>query len=105
MSQKKEFDFDWNDIYQKSETVVTRQVADEVILVPIKGEVASMKRIFALDNPVAQYIWEKIDGRRNMHQLLETVLDVFAVEEAALRDDLAEFIAGLRASELIFKQE
>ncbi len=51
--------------FKKKEEIVSREIAGETILVPIKGKLADMQRIFALEN-VSEYIWQQLDGEKKV---------------------------------------
>ena len=52
-------------VFIKNEEVISRKIAGETILVPVRGRLADMRRIFTL-NPVAEYIWHRIDGKNTI---------------------------------------
>ena len=54
-------DFD-EKVYKKSDSIVSRKIADEFILVPIRQNVGDMESIYALNETSAR-IWELIDGK------------------------------------------
>ena len=56
-----------DDCYVRDEHVVTRLIADETIIVPMKQTVEDLKAIFTL-NEMAGVIWERIDGRHQRHR-------------------------------------
>ena len=87
-------------ILKKIDDVIARQIAGETLLVPIRGELADMQKIFAL-NPVAEYIWQQLDGRQSLVQISQGLLARFEVAEEQAEADLAEFIAELLAAGLI----
>ncbi len=89
-------------IYQHSPDVVARQILGETLLVPIRGELADLQRIFAL-NPVAQHIWGVLDGVRNLAAVSESVVARFEVEPEQAAADVLEFVGLLSAGGLIVK--
>jgi hypothetical protein len=86
-------------VYRKNVEVVTRRIADELFLVPIKGNIADMQRIFTL-NPVAEYIWQKLD-EKNLIEIRDGILDHFDVEKERVDSDIQGFIAELLEADLI----
>ncbi|MFC1848890.1 PqqD family protein [candidate division CSSED10-310 bacterium] len=89
-----------NKVYQKSEQVISRKIAGEVIIVPIRGNLADMQRIFSL-NPVAEYIWQHLDGEMQIEELQQRVIDYFDVSEEQATLDLHEFVVQLLEANLI----
>ncbi len=92
---------DWKkDVFRKRGELVSRDIAGETILVPIKGKLADMQRIFSL-NPVASYIWARLDGRRSLAEIVEDVVNGFDVEHTEAENDLREFVGELVKASLI----
>ena len=89
-----------NSMYFKKEDVVTRQIAGETLLVPIYGDLANMERIFALDE-VAAFIWEQLDGKKSLKDILDGVLDAFDVKKEQAETDIFEFIDELLKADLV----
>jgi hypothetical protein len=86
-------------VYKKNADIVTRRIADELFLVPIKGNIADMQRIFTL-NPVAEYIWQQID-MKNLKEIRDGILGRFDVEKERAEADIEEFIRELSEADLI----
>ena len=80
--------------YRRSENVIFRKVADETILVPIKGNVADLNFIYTLTK-VAAFIWGKIDGRRKLIDIKETIMAEYDVSSDDAEKDLLELIGQL----------
>ena len=51
------------EIYRQDDSFVSRRIEGEVILVPIRQNVADLESIYTLSE-VGAYVWEQIDGRR-----------------------------------------
>ncbi len=90
----------WNRVFEKSGQIVTRKIADETLVVPIRGELANMQRIFSL-NPVAEFVWEHLDGERSLEDIRREVISCFDVAKELAETDILEFIDELIKAELI----
>ena len=86
--------------FRKQEEIVTRQIAGETLLVPVYGDLANMERIFALD-PVAEFIWEQLNGEKSLKDIRDEVLGAFDVKKEKAETDIFEFIENLLEAELI----
>ena len=93
-----------NHIYTKADEIIHRRIADETILVPIRGELVDMQKIFSL-NSVADCIWEHLDGKRNLLEICNQVDTVFESEPKQVQIDVLEFINELVEAKLITKVE
>ena len=90
----------FNKVFIRNGNVVSRKIAGELFLVPIKGKIADMENIFAL-TATAEYIWESLDGRKSLNEILNDVVDRFDVEHEQAEADIREFIMELMGAGLI----
>lgn len=90
----------WERVLRKRDEVVSREIAGETILVPIRGKLVDMQRIFSV-NPVGAHVWQQLDGRTSLAEIRDSVLDTFDVEKDQADVDIQEFVAELTEAELI----
>ncbi len=90
----------WERVLRTRDEVVSREIAGETILVPIRGKLVDMQRIFSV-NPVGAHVWQQLDGRRSLAEIRDSVLDTFDVEKGQADVDIQEFVAELTEAELI----
>jgi len=88
------------DRYVSTDNIVKRDIADEIILVPIRGKIADMQRIYALD-PVADFIWEHLDGKQSVGDIHSAVVRNFDVPAEQAYQDLIEFIEEIMEANLV----
>ncbi len=88
------------DVYRRADGLATRVIADETLVVPFKGTLASLQQLFAL-NPVAAFVWRRIDGQASLDAILADVLGSFDVARERAWPDLQELVAGLRDAHLL----
>ncbi len=91
-----------NRIFKKNSNISTRSIGDELILVPIKGRLAQLQQIFAL-NSVGTFIWENLDGVKDLEQLKSGLISTFEVDAAEAEDDLRAYIQELSDRDLILE--
>ena len=84
------------EIHRQDDSIVSRRIEDEVILVPIRQNVADLESIYTL-NEVGAHIWEQIDGQRTTAEILALTVEEFEVSEEEAQRDLREFIQQLSA--------
>jgi hypothetical protein len=80
--------------YQKNPDFVYRRVADECLLVPVRRQVADLNYIYVL-NPVADRIWELIDGQRTVREIQDQVLAEFEANPQEVEQDVQKFMEEL----------
>jgi hypothetical protein len=90
----------WGRLYRREDHIVAREIAGEMILVPIRGNLADMQRIFSL-NPVAAYIWEHLDGGTRLEDVCRGMMADFKVEKEQAKADIQDFISDLLDANLI----
>lgn len=90
----------WDKVFIRDQDVVSRKIAGELFLVPVKGKLAHMEQIFTLTS-VAEYIWDRLDGQKSLHDILDEVISHFDVEQQQADPDIQEFIIELMGAGLI----
>jgi len=90
----------WGACFKQEDHVVTREIVGETILVPIRGKLADMQRIFTL-NEVGAYIWTHLDGSRDLEEICQGLETKFDVRREQAESDLNEFVSELLEAELI----
>jgi len=86
--------------YRKNGDVVFRRISDESILVPIKDKVGDLGFIYTI-NDVGTFIWERIDGKRQLVDIKEMLVSEFCVSPSKAERDLLEFVAHLEKMGII----
>jgi len=87
-------------VFRKSPDIVSRKIAGETILVPVRGALADMKRIFVL-NPVGEHIWASLEGNKTVGEIRDDILRAFDVDGARAEADLSDFIRELLEADLV----
>jgi hypothetical protein len=80
--------------FTKDPSFVYRRIGDKCIVVPIRRQVADLNYIYML-NPVADRIWELIDGARRVQDLQAQIAAEFEASPQEIGQDLEEFLAQL----------
>jgi len=80
--------------YQKDPSIVAREIAGEMILVPIRQNVGDLESIYTL-NETAARMWELLDGQRSLREIHGVIVDEFDVEAEEAQQDLLGFVAQL----------
>ena len=89
--------------FDKRSDIIFRELAGENLLVPIRGDLVDMRRIFSI-NAVGGYVWELLDGKRSMKGIVEAVCSRFdAPDPDRVGADVSAFVAGLVEAQLVFE--
>ncbi len=87
-------------LFEKEQTLVTRRVAGEVILVPINQRMGEEAALYTLDE-VAAFLWEKLDGRHTGRDLIQTLEATYTVKHEQAEQDVQVFLERLKKIEAI----
>lgn len=80
-----------NDIKSK---FVTRSVSDELVIVPLSGNVAQMNRLFTL-NETGKFIWENSEKCTDSESMVVLLTENFDVQSDAALKDIAAFLENI----------
>jgi hypothetical protein len=86
--------------WKQAESVVSRHIAGELVLVPIKWEPDQMRCFFSL-NPVGGRIWDLLDGQRPLTEILDVLLGEYDVSAGQAEAEVLELVGQLEKSHLI----
>jgi hypothetical protein len=82
-------------IPSKAEGLLERDLNDEIVVLTPEGKVLHS---FA---GTARFIWERIDGRRSIGDLLSAITEEYQVEPEVAQRDLEAFVSKLQGLALI----
>lgn len=89
-------------IYKKSEFIVSRKIADEYILVPIRKNVGDLESIYTL-NEVGARIWELMDGKTKIGDIKERLVEEHDVTPEEAEKDILEYMQQLEEIKAIIE--
>jgi methyltransferase-like protein len=77
-----------------SSSIVTRKTGNEYVLVPVTNNIADMDSVYTL-NETGAFIWELIDGKKSVEDLIEAVIKEYNVDSITATTDVFSFINNL----------
>ena len=83
-------------VFFRSQSVVSRIVAGETLIVPIRGRVGDLASIYSF-NGTGSLIWQMLDSPRTVGELVEAVAQQFEVEPARAEQDVKGFVREMIA--------
>lgn len=86
--------------YVRSQSVVSRVIAGETLVIPVRKGVGDLASIYSL-NPVASSIWQAIQQPREKEEIISAIEREFAAERAQIEHDVDEFLNEMHAAGLI----
>ncbi|HIC91419.1 MAG TPA: PqqD family protein [Syntrophaceae bacterium] len=88
--------------FKKDPNMVSREIVDEVILVPIRQNVGDLESIYTL-NEVGARIWELIDGKMKVSEIKEKIVKEFEVTSEEAEKDIVEYLQQLEEIKAIIE--
>ena len=85
---------DLKSVPSKSPSIVTRKTGNEYVLVPVANNIADMNSVYTL-NETGAFIWELIDGERNVEDLIEAVISEYNIDRETAMADVLTFIDNM----------
>ena len=86
--------------FTKESDLVSRDVAGEKIIVPIKGHVGDLEGVFTL-NELGAMIWQLINGQTTARELVAAVRNEYDVGAAEAEKNVVDFLRSLEDAGLI----
>jgi len=88
---------DLQTLYKMKSKFVVRGVGNELILVPLTGNVAQMNELFTM-NETGRFIWENIDEKNTVEDLENLMTEAFEIDVETARRDIESFIKKLETT-------
>jgi hypothetical protein len=89
--------------YSKEQNLVTRVIAGETLIVPIRNHVGELDSVYTL-NEVGSRIWQLIDGKTPAELIIAALTSEYEVAEDEAARDLQAWLEELAAAGLIVEQ-
>ena len=81
----------FKDICKTKSNFVCKPTGEELLLIPLKDNVADFNQYLVL-NELGAFIWTALSAELTLEVLQNQILNEFEVDEATLRSDLEKFI-------------
>src|SRR5580658_10797945 len=87
-------------VFVRSRAVVSRVVAGETLIVPVRGKVGDLASIYSF-NETGSLIWKLLDTPRTVGEVVGAVAEEYQVDTEKVRQDVLRFLGEMRAVGLI----
>jgi methyltransferase-like protein len=85
---------DLKSVLSHSPGIVTRKTGSEYVLVPITNNIADMNSVYTL-NETGAFIWELIDGKRNVEEIINSVTEEYDIDRGSAVEDVFSFMENM----------
>jgi methyltransferase-like protein len=86
---------DLKSVPSRSPSIVTRKTGNEYVLVPVTNNIADMTSVYTL-NETGAFIWELIDGKKSVEEIIEAVIDKYDVDREKATKDVFSLIDDMK---------
>ena len=86
--------------YVRSEAVVSRVIAAETLIVPVRGKVGDLASIYSL-NETATVLWEALATPKSVEELRAVILKQYETEPENAAADVDAFLDELHTAGLL----
>lgn len=84
----------------RSQTVVSRVVAGETLIVPVRGKVGDLASIYRF-NETGSLIWKLLETPRSLEDLVAAVAEEYEAAHERVEKDVAQFVSDMRSAGLV----
>ena len=86
--------------YMQSDSVVSRVIAGETLIVPVRGGVGDLASIYSL-NELGSFLWQQLQPAKTCEELVSLVLDEYDVTAEMAEQDVRTFLARIQDAGLV----
>lgn len=86
--------------FARTNEVVTRQIAGEIVVVPVRAGAADLDFVYS-SNETGARIWQSMDGQRNLQQIIQILCTEYDVSQQEAAEGVANFVAALEEAGLV----
>ena len=87
-------------VFRPTESLVTRDLAGEKVIIPVRGRVGDLGCIYTL-NRIANEVWNLLDGRRCVADIVHILESEYDVDPAILAADVNRLLDEFQQEGLI----
>jgi hypothetical protein len=87
-------------LFIRSRSVVSRVVAGETLIVPVRGKVGDLASIYSF-NGTGSLIWQLLDSPRGLAELIDAVEREYEVGQEQARTDVTQFLNDMLSVGLV----
>src|ERR1700733_2138492 len=91
-------------VYVRSQAVVSRRVAGETLVVPVRGKVGDLASIYSF-NQTGSLIWQSLESPKGFAELVSIVEQEYTVEHDLARRDVKQFLHDMLSADLVQARE
>jgi Coenzyme PQQ synthesis protein D (PqqD) len=84
----------------KGDDLMTRNIAGETLIVPIRNRVGDLSAIYTL-NEIGAKVWQMLDGLTRVNEIVQVITAEYEVVEGEAAKDVIDLLASMETAGLI----
>lgn len=89
--------------YRQTTNIVARAIAGDTMLVPIRGRLADLRRVFLLEG-AGGFVWRQLASPVSVTEIAERLSEEYEVSATDAMEDVRGFLAALETAQLVAKE-
>jgi hypothetical protein len=81
--------------YAPSDDIVAREIEGEIIIVPLVAGIGDMENELFTLNETGKSVWDKLDGRRTLNQVIDELAAAYQAEAGEIDQDVLGLVTEL----------
>jgi coenzyme PQQ synthesis protein D (PqqD) len=81
-------------LYVRSRAIVSRYIAGETLVLPVRGDVGDLTRFYTL-NETATTIWECLEKPRSVREICDVIEHKYDINKARAEEDMTIFVCEM----------
>jgi len=86
---------DLKNVISRAGDIVSRKTGTEYVLIPVTNNIADMNSVFTM-NETGAFIWEEIDGKRSVEDLVKLLMEEYEVDYETAAADVSVLIDQMK---------
>jgi hypothetical protein len=87
-------------VFVRSQSVVSRRVAGETLIVPVRGKVGDLASIYSF-NHTGSLIWQALESPKPLAELISLVEHEYSIEHEQAKRDVEQFLQDVLSVDLV----
>jgi hypothetical protein len=87
-------------VFVRSQSVVSRLIGGETLVVPVRGNVGDLASIYSF-NEIGSLLWKLLEIPRRLNELLAAVEREYDVDSETARQDVERFVSDMLSAGLV----
>jgi hypothetical protein len=88
------------ELYVRSQSVVTRTIGGETLIVPVRGGVGDLASIYSL-NEIGGFIWERLAQATTAEEIAGSIVGSYETTSEKAQQDVERFLREMKAANLV----